>query len=149
MDVKSFFIGFTEPPTLENIQTLAEEIIDDLPEDLLKKTKNLKVTTEDFPDSFIQEQLELETPFDALGVYQSAGPAVLGHLGSNAIKQDVLYLYRRPLLDVWCETGENLTRLINRVILQEIGYHFGYSEDQIEIYEEDMLTDQKQFILAE
>lgn len=149
MDAKAFFIGFTEPPSLQDIQALADDIIDSLPDDLSKRSKKLKAVVEEFPDAFIEEQLELESPYDALGVYQSAGVGGLGHLGTNAIKQDTLYLYRRPILDVWCETGENFTRLVNRVILQEIGYHFGFSEDQIDIYEEDMMTGDKTVIICE
>ena len=41
---------------------------------------------------------------------------------------DVIQLYRRPLLDEWCETGEDLTRLIRHVLIHEIGHHFGLSD---------------------
>lgn len=117
---------------------MAETIIDALPEGLHKHIGKLKVAVEDFPDAFIEQELELETPFDLLGCYQSSGPASLGRANGNAKRQDVIYLYRRPILDAWADAGEDLTRLINRVILQEIGHHFGYSQDDIELYEEDM-----------
>jgi predicted Zn-dependent protease with MMP-like domain len=141
MDTKSIFIGFTVPPSSEDIQQIAEAIIDELPEGLQKYTsKNkLAVIVEDFPDAFVEKELEIETPFDVLGCYQSAGPAAIGHLAGNTKRQDSIYLYRRPILDAWADTGEDLTRLINRVILQEIGHHFGFTPDDIELYEEDML----------
>jgi predicted Zn-dependent protease with MMP-like domain len=141
LDTKSIFIGFTVPPSLEDIQLIAETIIDELPEALQKYTSKNKVAivVEDFPDAFVEKELEIETPFDVLGCYQSAGPAAIGHLASSTKRQDSLYLYRRPILDLWADTGEDLTRLINRVILQEIGHHFGFTPDDIELYEEDML----------
>lgn len=131
-------MGFTVPPSLEDIQAIAEAIIDDLPEGLQKRTGKLKVVVEDFPDAFIEQELELETPFDLLGCYQSSGPAAIGHLAKNGKRQDTIYLYRRPILDVWADTAEDLTRLVNRVIIHEIGTHFGFTQDDIEMYEEDM-----------
>ena len=137
METKSIFVGFTVPPALEDIEAIAETILDDLPDGMQKYVGKLKIQVEDFPDAFIEQEMELETPFDLLGCYQSSGPAAIGHLAANK-RQDILYLYRRPLLDVWIENGEDIARLINRVIIQEIGHHFGFSADEIEMYEEDM-----------
>ncbi len=136
LDTKSIFVGFTVPPSLEDIQEVADAILDELPDSLRKKIARLKIVVEDFPDAFIEQAMEIETPFDLLGCYQSSGPAAVGRLNGGG--QDQLHLYRRPILDIWAETGEDLTRLINRVMIQEIGHHFGYSPDEIEMYEEDM-----------
>ncbi len=133
METKSIFVGFTVPPSLEDIQEVAEAIIDELPQGLQKYVSKLQVTVEDFPDDFITQELEVETPFDLLGYYQSAGPTA-----PHVKRQDVICLYRRPILDAWAETGEDITRLINKVILTEIGHHFGFSEGDMQMYEEDM-----------
>jgi predicted Zn-dependent protease with MMP-like domain len=139
LETKAIFVGFTVPPSLEDIREIGESILDELPDVLRKHTSKLKVVVEDFPDAFIEQEMELETSFDLLGCYQSAGPAVIGHLAGGAARQDTLYLYRRPILDAWAETGEDLARLVNRVIIQEVGHHFGFTPDEIEMYEEDML----------
>lgn len=139
METKAIYVGFTVPPSIEDIAEIAEVIIDGLPKGLEKHTNKLKVVVEDFPDAFIEQELELETPFDLLGCYQSSSPAAVGKLSSGTAKrQDTISLYRRPILDVWAETGEDLTRLLNRVIIQEIGHHFGFTQDDIEMYEEDL-----------
>jgi len=138
LETKSIFVGFTVPPSQEDIQAIAETIIDELPDGLQKHIGKLKILVEDFPDAFIEQELELETPFDLMGCYQTSGPAAIGHLAASTKRQDVLYLYRRAILDNWAEHGEDLTRLINRVMIQEIGHHFGFSSDEIEMYEEDM-----------
>ncbi len=139
METKAIFVGFTVPPALEDIETIAEHIIDDMPDGFGKYVSNLKIQVEDFPDDFIQQELEVETPFDLLGCYQSAGPVVKYGLGANTKRQDTLFLYRRPILDIWAETNDDLSQIINRVILQEIGHHFGFSSEELEMYEEDML----------
>lgn len=135
--MKSIFVGFTVPPSVDDIESIAEAILDELPESLRKHTARLKVQVEDFPDAFIEQEMELQTPFDLLGCYQSSGPAALGRTGTGK-REDVLFLYRRPILDVWADTGEDLARLVNRVMIQEIGHHFGYTPEEIELYEEDM-----------
>lgn len=126
------------PPSLEDISEIADTILDELPDGLQKYTGKLKIQVEDFPDAFVEQEMELETPFDLLGCYQSSGPAVTGHLAANAKRQDTLYLYRRPILDFWVESGEDIARVINRVMLHEIGHHFGFTTDEIDMYEEDM-----------
>ena len=138
METKAIFVGFTVPPSIEDIAEIAEAILDELPDSLRKHTSKLKIAVEDFPDAFIEQEMELETPFDLLGCYQSAGPVSLGHLGTGAQRQDTLYLYRRPILDAWAELGDDLARVVNRVMIQEIGHHFGFSTEEIEMYEEDM-----------
>jgi len=139
LDAKSIFVGFTVPPSIKDIEEVAELIIDDLPDGLRKYVGKLKVVVEDFPDEFIMQEMELETSFDLLGCYQSAGPAAIGRFNMGAKRYDTIYLYRRPILDMWTETQEDLTNLINRVIITEIGNHFGFTDHEISMYEEDMM----------
>lgn len=137
METKAIFVGFTIPPSIDDIEEIADVIIDGLPDGLRKHTGKLQIVVEDFPDAFIEQELELETPFDLLGCYQSCSPAQRGNV-KGAKKQDTIYLYRRPILDAWADTGEDITRLINRIVIHEIGTHFGFTPEDIEMYEEDM-----------
>ena len=79
--------------------------------------------------------MELETPFDLLGLYRGVD---IGHKSTSTIANDVdmIFLYRRPLLDYWCETGEDLTQLVRHVLIHEIGHHFGLSDDDMERIED-------------
>jgi len=45
---------------------------------------------------------------------------------------DAIYLYRRPILDYWCETGEDLFHVIRHVLIHEIGHHFGLSDEDMD-----------------
>lgn len=153
MESKAKMMGFSTPPSLDDLTEIAEEIVDELPKELNKYIGKLKIEVEEFPDEYIEAELELESEFDLLGCYQSSGPAAIGKLpvsGKGNNRRDVLYLYRRPILDAWCETGDDLTMLVNRVILQEIGTHFGFTESEIEILEEDMVAEyEDQLIVCE
>jgi predicted Zn-dependent protease with MMP-like domain len=45
---------------------------------------------------------------------------------------DMIFLYRRPILDYWCETGEPLDAIVRHVLIHEIGHHFGFSDADME-----------------
>ena len=136
MQSQTIMLGYTTPPSIEDILTIAEERVDLLPEGLTKMISKLRIEVEDFPDDYIIEEMDLETPYDVYGVYQSSGPKALNKTTSSK-DDDVLYLYRRPILDYWSETQEDFTVLLNRIIIQEIGYHFHCTEDEIEMFEDE------------
>ena len=50
---------------------------------------------------------------------------------------DMIFLYRRPILDYWCETGEELGHVVRHVLIHEIGHHFGLSDDDMDRIEND------------
>ena len=50
MESKSIFVGFTVPPSIDDIEQIAEIVIDGLPDGLDKRTGKLRVVVEDFPD---------------------------------------------------------------------------------------------------
>jgi len=40
-----------------------------------------------------------------------------------------------PILDYWCESGEDLPHIVRHVLIHEIGHHFGLSDDDMEAIE--------------
>ena len=48
---------------------------------------------------------------------------------------NMIWLYRRPILDYWAEHEETLNALITNVPVHEIGHHFGLSDDDMEAIE--------------
>ncbi|MBT7771911.1 MAG: metallopeptidase family protein, partial [Rhodospirillales bacterium] len=51
---------------------------------------------------------------------------------------DMIFLYRRALLEYWCASGEDLGHIIRHVLIHEIGHHFGLSDADMERIEEDV-----------
>jgi predicted Zn-dependent protease with MMP-like domain len=49
---------------------------------------------------------------------------------------DMIFLYRRPMLDYWCETGDDIGAVVRHVLIHEIGHHFGLSDEDMERIEE-------------
>ncbi|MHB1205167.1 MAG: metallopeptidase family protein [Rhodospirillaceae bacterium] len=128
----------TEPliaPSLTDIDAMAREALASLPEELRGYTADVVVLVQEFPDDDVCREMELETPFDILGLYQGISLADKRSDSSGAMP-DMVFLYRRPILDYWCETGEDLGHVVRHVLIHEIGHHFGFSDETMEAIEE-------------
>ncbi|MGE5203943.1 MAG: metallopeptidase family protein [Acidobacteriota bacterium] len=119
------------PPSLADIEALAERALGSIPMELKRHLRNVVVRVDEFPDEEVEEEMELESPFDILGLYRGVA---LPHKSVADVRPDtdMVYLYRRPILDYWCETGEDLYRVVRHVLIHEIGHHFGFSDDDME-----------------
>ena len=122
---------YAAPPSLDDIEALAREALATIPEVLRNYLHDVAIRVEEFPDSEIEREMELDSPFDLLGLYRGVS---LNHKSFADIPHDVdiIFLYRRPLLDYWCETGEALSHLIRHVLIHEVGHHFGFSDEDME-----------------
>jgi predicted Zn-dependent protease with MMP-like domain len=127
--------GQTFAPDAAAIERLAEAAIARLPDGFRRHLTNVVLRIEDYADDEVLEQLGIEDAFELTGLYS----------GRSLDKQDswtsgelppMIHLYRRPLLDEWVETGVSLEALITHVIIHEIGHHFGLSDADMHVIEE-------------
>jgi predicted Zn-dependent protease with MMP-like domain len=44
---------------------------------------------------------------------------------------NMVFLYRRAILDYWAEHEETLGAVVTHVLVHEIGHHFGLSDDDM------------------
>ncbi len=131
MDAKQIIMNYTVPPGLEDLEVLAGEIIGALPDELIEFCEGLAVQVEDFPDEGTEQDLDIDDPYDLLALYKSGKEISPGVEKKTANDDDILIIYRRPILDVWCESGEDITPLIRRIIVEELGRHFDFSDEEI------------------
>ena len=124
------------PPSLDEIAAIARQAFDALPAGFRRLARDVVIQVAEFPDEDIEREMELESPFDLLGLYQGVP---IGEQGGAGSRQDIdmIFLYRRPMLDYWCETGEELGHVIRHVLIHEIGHHFGLSDEDMERIEEE------------
>jgi len=126
--------AFTTPPSLDVIAALAETALEQIPEALRRHVEGVVLRVDDFPDAEVEAEMELETPFDLLGLYH--GVALPNQSVMDGLPHTpMVFLYRRPILEYWCETGEDLTHIIRHVLIHEIGHHFGFSDEDMEALE--------------
>jgi len=122
---------FTTPPDLADLEAQAREAFATIPGELRQHLGDVAIQVEDFPDDETLEEMECESPFDLLGLYRGVD-IVRKSVADVPEDVDMIFLYRRPILDYWCETGDDLVSVVRHVLIHEIGHHFGLSDDDME-----------------
>ncbi len=122
---------FVTPPDLADMEAYAREAFATIPTELRQYIEEVVIQVEDFPDDEILEEMDCETPFDLLGLYRGVD---LARKSTQDVPEDLdtIHLYRRPILDYWCETGEDLADVVRHVLIHEIGHHFGLSDEDMD-----------------
>ena len=121
-------------PSLGDIEGLAAQAYARLPDQFRSLCKDLIIQVEDFPTEEVLRFMSAETEFDLLGLFQGVGlPFVLE--SSPQPLPNMIWLYRRPILDYWAEHEDSLGAIVTHVLVHEIGHHFGLSDDDIEAIE--------------
>jgi predicted Zn-dependent protease with MMP-like domain len=121
----------SSPPSLADLEALAERGLATIPAALRRHLGRIVIRVEEFPDAETEQEMELDSPFDILGLYRGVALPRKSVADARA-EPDVIFLYRRPILDYWCETAEDLYHLVRHVLIHEIGHHFGFSDDDME-----------------
>jgi predicted Zn-dependent protease with MMP-like domain len=124
-------------PSLDDFAALAKAAFDALPDEFRRLTGDVVFRIDDFASDEVLDSLAIEDPFELTGLYQGVDLSRRSVLDSNT-QPSMVFLYRRPILDEWCERGDvTLGELIEHVLVHEIGHHFGLSDDDIHRIEDE------------
>ena len=117
--------------SLALIEQLAHEAISTLPAPFREPATHIRLRIEDFPDDEMVEGLGLDDPFELTGLYDGI-PLTEKSVSDQVTQPDVIWLFRRPILDEWAERGNvSIGDLVSHVVIHELAHHFGWSDDQI------------------
>lgn len=122
------------PPDLADLDEMAKAALESIPLDLRRLANDVVVRVDDFPSDEICQKMKLETPFDLLGLYEGVALDEKD-LGTSNMQPDMVFLYRRPILDYWAQTSADLNRIVLHVLIHEIGHHFGFSDAAMDALE--------------
>ncbi|MGY3236779.1 MULTISPECIES: metallopeptidase family protein [unclassified Bradyrhizobium] len=117
-------------PSLAEMETTAHEIFERLPAEFRRLCEGLIIRVDDFPTEEVLDEMDCESEFDLLGLFQGVGLPQQS-LGDVARLPNMVWLYRRPILDYWAEHDESLGHIVRHVLIHEIGHHFGLSDDDM------------------
>jgi predicted Zn-dependent protease with MMP-like domain len=120
-----------QPPLAAEIEAMARRALAGLPRHFRDVLGPIVIRVEEFPDRETERAMGLDSPFDLLGLYRGVA---LPHKSVSDPHPgiDMIYLYRRPILDYWCGSGEDLFDIVRHVLIHEIGHHFGFSDEDME-----------------
>jgi predicted Zn-dependent protease with MMP-like domain len=124
-----------EAPSLDDIEKLADACYAALPDTFRKLCGDIEFRVAEFPEADVLDELEAESDFDILGLFQGIGLAQDDAVTRTGQMPNRVWLYRRPILDYWAEHEETLGAVVSHVLVHEIGHHFGLSDDDMEAIE--------------
>jgi predicted Zn-dependent protease with MMP-like domain len=114
-------------PSLDELEVMASVAFRRLPERFRTLCEGLVIRVEDFPTDEILDEMGLQSEFDLLGLFQGVGLPFRSESAPTHMP-NMIWLYRRPILDYWAEHDETLGRIVTHVLIHEIGHHFGLSD---------------------
>lgn len=104
--------------------------LNSLPKEFRDRLTGVEIMVEDFADTGTLESLGINSPWNLLGLYS----------GLPMDKQSIFYqspfperivLYKKPIM-MLSKDNNSLYRTIRRVLLHEIGHHFGFDDKALE-----------------
>jgi predicted Zn-dependent protease with MMP-like domain len=123
------------PPSLADLEALAKRAMAGLPHQFMDLLGPVVIRVDEFPDAETEAAMRLDSPFDLLGLYRGVA-LPLKSVSDPRPDIDMIFLYRRPILDYWCESGDDLFAVVRHVLIHEIGHHFGFSDADMHRIEE-------------
>jgi predicted Zn-dependent protease with MMP-like domain len=125
-----------QAPSLAELEAIADEAFKRLPRRFRDLCKDVVIRVEDFPTDEVLEALGAESDFDLLGLYHGVDLSRQSVMDPAALPE-MVFLYRRPILDYWAEHEETLGAIVTHVLVHEIGHHFGLSDADMHRIEEE------------
>ena len=123
-----------QAPDADAIEALARLAIERLPDAFRKYLGDVVLRVEEFADDATLDEMGIENPFELSGLYRGR-PVGMKSIDDSGTLPDMIFLYRRALLDEWVESGETLEALVSHVLVHEVGHHFGLSDDDMHALE--------------
>lgn len=129
-------VGMTgQAPTAAEIEALARGVLARLPDPFAQHLADIVLIVEEFADEETLAELDIDDPFALTGLYHGQPIGTKSSMESGALP-DRIHLYRRPILDEWCDTGVDLRALVTHVVVHEVGHHFGLSDADMHALEQ-------------
>lgn len=118
-------------PDIETIQMLAQAALADLPAPFSEAARGVALRVEDLASDAMLEDLGIEDPFSLTGLYDGI-PLTEKSVMDQPSGPDVIWLFRRAILDEWISRGDvALGDLVTHVLVHELAHHLGWSDADI------------------
>ena len=123
-------------PDAAEVERLALSALEALPEIFRTHANAVVLRVEDFADEAMLAEMGIADPFGLTGLYEGV-PMTEKSVSDQPERADVIWLFRRPILDEWIARGDvSLGALVGHVYVHELAHHFGWSDDDIAAIDE-------------
>ncbi|MGN7869426.1 Possibl zinc metallo-peptidase [Paracoccus haematequi] len=118
-------------PDAARIEAMARDAMAALPPEFATHAQDIAIRVAEFAPEDVLDELQIDDPFELTGIYDGV-PVTEKSVSDQPGQPDIIWLYRRPLLDEWAARGNvTLAELVGHVVTHEMAHHFGWSDDDI------------------
>ena len=122
--------GRTAPDAAE-IEAMARHAMTTLPPEFREAAAQVAIRVAEFAPEDVLDELQIDDAFDLTGIYDGI-PVTEKSISDQPGGPDIIWLYRRPIMDEWASRGDvTLGDLVTHIVTHEMAHHFGWSEDDI------------------
>ncbi|WP_336245356.1 metallopeptidase family protein [Maritimibacter dapengensis] len=112
---------------------MALDAVEALPDRFRKPAREVILRVEELAERDMLDDLRIDDPFQLTGLYDGV-PLTQKSSMDQPFGPDVIWLFRRAILDEWVERGEvEIFALVSHVVVHEFAHHFGWSDDDIAV----------------
>ena len=129
---KRVIAHFAAPPGEDDLLAVAQDAMGTLPEELEDIAATMELKCMEFPDPGLEADLELESSYELLALYEGSGAAKPGQVVRKSGVEPQLTLFRRPILDYWCELQEDFFLIVRQAIITELAQSLDYGDEAID-----------------
>ena len=122
-------------PDAATIEAMAREALARIPQPFAEHLADVVLLVEEFAGDETLDAMGIDDPFALTGLYHGRPIGEKSSFDSGGLP-DRIHLYRRAILDEWCETGVSLQALVAHIVVHEVGHHFGLSDDDMHALED-------------
>ena len=122
-------------PDAATIEARAREALARIPAPFADHLADVVLIVEEFADDETLDAMGIDDPFALTGLYHGRPVGEKSSFDSGGLP-DRIHLYRRAILDEWCDTGVSLEALVSHIVVHEVGHHFGLSDDDMHALED-------------
>jgi predicted Zn-dependent protease with MMP-like domain len=101
-----------------------------LPAEIAEKLENVAVTIEEQPSAEVLEEMGLASPHELFGLYRGVPRPWRSLFAPLSEFPDKIEIYYRPIVRA-CLHPREIRELVRRVVVHEVGHHFGMSDQQL------------------
>ncbi|HVE01822.1 MAG TPA: metallopeptidase family protein [Sphingomicrobium sp.] len=126
---------FGPPPSADEIEAIARQAMQSLPEPFANSLSEVVLLVEDFADEETLKTIGIDDPFELSGIYDGI-PLTERSVDQSGTLPETIRLFRRPILDEWAGGTDTLEHLVAHVLVHEVGHHFGLSDEDMHAIED-------------
>lgn len=110
-------------------EKLVNEALDTLPKEFAEKLDNVSITIQEEPTYYQMRKMRLFPNSLLFGLYEGVPQTKRGHY--SGVLPDKITIFKNPILFV-SKTAEDVKEQVRKVVMHEIGHHFGLSDEELE-----------------